>query len=370
MKKLLKSIIVVAAVVALVLVAHRVFRRSEPQQMLMGGGEVAVVTAVVELRSFAQRIEATGTVSANESVSITPATSGHVIAIHFDNGTTVEAGDVLVELEHSEESASLDGARAELHKQERQFDRAKALFEQNLISEEELEEVTTTLDAAQAGVDAAEARLRNHVITAPFAGVVGIRRVSPGTLVSPGETVATLDDLSTVKVDFTVSESMLSYVETGQEITARSVSWPGVEFRGAVTGVDTRVDEATRALWVRACIRNPEARLRTGTSLAVELESDPRLSVGVPEAAIQVSGDAQYVYVVREDKSVERRDLKLGVRDVGWVEVSAGLEPGETIVVDGLLNLRDGVRVREAGADGATEFAPDGTPPDAERPHP
>lgn len=352
--KLLKPLIVVAASVAVVFVAHRFLGRSAPEARSRGGGEAIVVAEPVAPRSFADRAEAIGTALAVESVTITPLVTERVTSLHFEDGASVAPGDTLVELEHDEESAELEEARVGLAEQERHFERVRSLRERNLVSQEEFDLAQGDLGVARARVQAAEARLRNRIITAPFAGVLGIRRVSPGTLVSPGQVITTLDDLSVVKVDFTVPEALLSQIEVGLPVTARSAPWPDRVFRGRVTSIDTRIDPGTRAVAVQARIPNPEGKLRPGMLLAVELICREREALGVPERALLSYADRQYVFVVHNDGSAEQREVELGVRDAGWVEVVNGLEPGEMIVVDGLLGLRDGARVRVEGAGAPT----------------
>lgn len=343
--KLLKPLIVVVGCLAVVFVAQRYIRRSEPAQR-RAGGETTVVAETVRARSFADRTEAIGTVSANESVTITPAVTDRVARVLFDDGALVQPGDVLVELEHAEESAVVEEARIDLAEQERQLGRVEALRERELVSQEEFDLAQGYLDAAKARVAAAEARLQDRIITAPFAGVLGIRRVSPGTLVSPGDVITTLDDLSVVKVDFTVPEALIADIDLGQSIEGHAAPWPEERFTGVVTGVDSRVDPTTRALGLQARIPNPERKLRGGMLLMVELTCRPREALGVPERALLSYADRQYVYVIGSDQTVEQREVTLGARDVGWVEIVDGLGPGDTIVVDGLLNLRDGAPVR------------------------
>jgi membrane fusion protein (multidrug efflux system) len=350
--KPLRPIIVIAAALAVVFVAHHFIRRSEPQQRQTGGGETMVVTEAVAARSFADRTQAIGTVSANESVTVTPPVTERVAAVLFEDGAFVEAGDVLVELEHAEESAAVEESKIGLEEQARQLDRVRELSERGLVSQEDLDLAQGDLDAARARLLAAQARLQDRIITAPFAGVLGIRKVSPGTLVSPGDVITTLDDLSTVKVDFTVPEALLSDVALGQPVQARCVPWPDDVFGGKVTGIDSRVDRTTRAVGVQARIPNPRRRLRGGMLMTVELTCCPREALGVPERALLSYADKQYVFVVRSDQTVEQREVKLGTRDVGWVEVNEGLSQGETIVVDGLLSLRDGARVAVSGSPG------------------
>jgi membrane fusion protein, multidrug efflux system len=348
--RVLKPLIVIVAAVAVVLVAHRFIRRSEPEHR-RGAGEVTVAALVVENHPFADRTEAIGTVSANESVTITPAVTERVASIHFDDGEHVQKGDLLVELAHDEESAAVTEARIDLEEQERQFERVETLREQSLVSEEELDLARGYMDAARARVTAAEARLADRLITAPFAGVLGIRRVSPGSLVSPGQVITTLDDLSVVKVDFTVPEAMLAQLAVGQTVEGRAAPWPDEIFRGTVRSIDSRVDPSTRAIGVQAQMPNRGRKLRAGMFLTIELTCCEREAPGIPERALLSYADRQYVYVMRDDGTVEQREVTLGSRDVGWLEIADGLSAGETVVVDGLMNLRNGasVTVEEPG---------------------
>lgn len=344
--RFLRPLIVIAVCVAVVLTAHQLLKRSEPEARVRGGGEATVVAQPTEARSFADRVEAIGTASATESVTITPPVTERVVRLHFEDGASVALGDTLVELQHAEELAELEAERIRLSEQERQFNRVQSLREDNLVSQEDFDLARDDLLVAQARVEAAEARLRDRILTAPFAGVLGIRRVSPGTLVSPGQVITTLDDLSVIKVDFTVPEALLSQLAVGQPIRARAAAWPGEVFDGRTISVDSRVDPTTRAVAVQARIPNSKGRLRAGMLLTVELTCCPRDALGVPERALLSYADKQYVFVVGSDGTAEQREIQLGVRDVGWVEVVGGLDPGEMVVVDGLLGLRDGARVR------------------------
>ncbi len=359
--KALKPVLVIVGCVVVVLLAHHFIRRSAPGQRSFDGRETAVVAEVVSPRTFADRTEAIGTVSANESVTVTPGVTERVSRVLFEDGEHVEPGQVLVELEHTEESAAVEEARIDVEEQSRQLERVKSLHRQNLVSQEDLDLAQGYLDAASARLQAAEARLKDRIIVAPFAGVLGIRRVSPGGLVSPGSEITTLDDLSVVKVDFTVPEASLAELAVGQSVQARCAPWPDDIFRGSVTSIDSRVDPTTRAVAVQARIPNPKGRLRGGMLMTVDLTCCEREALGVPERALLSYADKQYVYVVRDDNTAVQREIELGTRNVGWVEVVDGLEPGEVVVVDGLLNLRDGARVRVESTE-ATGEPPAGLP--------
>jgi membrane fusion protein (multidrug efflux system) len=342
----LKGAIVVVASLAIVIVAHHYLRRSDPAQTRRAPGETPVVVDAVGFRHFTDEIEAIGTASANESVVITSPVSDLVAQVLFQDGAAVKAGDVLVRLESAEEAAQLSEAKAAYDEQTRQFDRVKSLRGQDLVSQEEFETAQSDLAEAEARLQAAQARLDDRTVTAPFDGVLGIRQVSPGTLVSPGSEITTLDDLSVVKVDFTVPETLLGEIAVGQSLEARSAAWPDRRFRGKITSIDSRVDPTTRAVAVQARIPNPDRRLRGGMLLTVDLECRPRDSVAVPEKSLMAYADRQYVFVLEDDQTVAQRGVTLGERAAGWAEVEDGLEPGETIVTEGAMNLRDGARVQ------------------------
>jgi membrane fusion protein (multidrug efflux system) len=359
--KRLKAIIVILASLAAVVLAHHYLKRPEPGQKSRTAGETPVAVEKIGTRHFADRIQGIGTVSANESVTITSTVSELVTEVLFQDGALVKQGDVLVRLKSAEQSAQLEEARISLAEQTRQFDRVKALREKDMVAEQEFDTAQSNLDAANARFQAAQARLKDRVITAPFEGVLGIRRVSPGTLVSPGSVITTLDDLGVVKVDFTVPETLLAELAVGQSIEARGAAWPDERFQGKVASIDSRVDPTTRAVTVQARVPNPDRRLRTGMLLTVELASRPRDAVAVPEKALLAYADKQYVFVLQDDQTVAQRGVKLGEREAGWVEVEDGLKEGDTIVVDGIMDLRDGAHVRVSdSAGGAVEQT---TPP-------
>ncbi len=346
--KYLKGIIVIAAALAIVYAGQRYFGQASLPTRKAMGGESLVEVETVGLRRFSTPIEALGTASANESVTITASVTERISKIMFQEGARVKEGDVLVQLENAEELAKLQEARVELEENRRELARAKALRAKKMVSVEEFDNQQSSTQAAEARLAQAQARLRDLIIRAPFAGVLGIRQVSPGALVTAGMAITTLDDLDLIKVDFTVSEKRLAEVKVGQEIVARSAAWPETTFTGKVAVIDSRVNTTTRAVTVQAHLPNPEFRLRPGMLLTVTLISRPRQAVAVPEKAILAYADKQYAFVLGSGNKVKRRELTLGVRETGWVEIEKGLEAAERIVVEGLMDLKDGARVRVA----------------------
>lgn len=313
---------------------------------------VPVVTEVVARESIADRIEAVGTTRASDSVEITARVSNTVTRINFEEGALVEKGRVLVELESSEARANLAEAEAALVEIRTQYERSKELIESNAISRSVLDQQAAQVNAAEARVAAARAVLADHTLRAPFAGRVGLRRVSVGSLVTPGTVITTLDHIREMNLDFAVPESYLAAIAKGQSVAARSVAFPGEVFQGVVDSIDARVDPVTRTVTVRARLANPDGRLRPGMFMTVLLEKNPREALVVPEIALVPEGDSKFVFVTDGD-SVLRREVEVGTRLPGLVEIVSGLEAGEEIVVEGTQSLRHGSTIRRVNAPGA-----------------
>ncbi len=326
-----------------------------PVVLLLASGAVPaatppeVVVARASVVDFPLAVEALGNAKANEAVDVRPKITSTVTAIHLREGQRVEAGEVLVELENTEALAQVAAARAALVDSESQFRRTQELYRTRAVSESQVQQLEARRDADRAAVAAAEARLADTVIRAPFAGRVGLRRISVGSLVDPGSVITTLDDTATIKLDFDVPETFISRLQTGLRVTARSVAWPDQEFAGSVSSVDTRVDPISRTLTVRALIDNRDGYLRPGMFLTVALVKDDVRALTIPEQAVVPERSKQQVFVVGDGDIVELREIETGRRRPGEVEVLAGLSSGERVIVEGTQKARPGlpVTVRE-----------------------
>jgi membrane fusion protein (multidrug efflux system) len=310
-----------------------------------GVREVAVATMNPVLKAFAHEVEALGTLRANESVDITAKMSDRVAAIRFKEGQQVRAGEVLVELDSVEERADLAGAEAALADSRSQYNRSRELFETRALSEAQLDQLQATLSTNEARVAAARSRLNDTIIVAPFSGRVGLRNVSLGSLVNPGAAITTLDDLSVMKLDFSVPEVFLSTLKQGQEVGARSSAYAGETFRGRVGSIDTRVDPVTRSVAVRAIIDNRDNRLRPGMFMTVTLTRSEGKALMLPEEAIVPEDNQHFVFLVQDGRAA-KKVVEIGRRRPGEVEILSGLTPEDAVVVDGTVNLRDGMPVR------------------------
>jgi membrane fusion protein (multidrug efflux system) len=315
-----------------------------------------VTTTLVAQKPWADTIEALGTTRANESVMITAKVTETVVRVNFEDGDLVEAGSVLVDLSGRVEVAGLAEAAAAYREAQRLYQRQQQLTQQQLIPASQLDTQRAAMESARARLDATRARLEDRVISAPFAGVLGFRQVSPGTLVTPGTTIASLDDVSVIKLDFAVPEAFLSALAAGQVITASSAAWPEREFSGQVTSVDSRVDPVTRAVTVRAELPNPDRELRPGMLLTVQVYRPERQALVVPEISVTQVAQSAHVFRVKDDATVEQVTVKLGQRRSGEVEVIEGLAAGDRIVVDGTVKLRQGARISDV-SEGAAAVA-------------
>jgi membrane fusion protein (multidrug efflux system) len=319
---------------------------------------VAVVAVPVRAEKIAFEIEALGTSHANESVDVTAKVVNQVAAVRFAEGQQVRRGDVLVELDSEQVRADLAAAEAALAESRSLYRRSRELYTTKVLSDSQLEQIEATYKANEARVASARARVADTVIRAPFDGRVGLRRVSVGSLISPGTVITTLDDTSTIKLDFTIPETFLSAVQPGLEITARSVAYPDDSFAGKVASIDSRVDPATRSVTVRALVPNPRGLLKPGMFLTVRLSRGEVDALLVPEQALVPEQGDVYVFVV-QDGTVAKRQIRLGQRRVGDVQVLEGLAAGEQVVTEGTQKLRDGAAiVLQSSADGAAAPRP------------
>jgi membrane fusion protein, multidrug efflux system len=311
---------------------------------------VTVTTTILRLRPFNDALQALGTAQANESVTITAKVSDVITRLAFDSGERVHKGQLLADMNSRAQQADVAAAEAALRDAEQQLQRGGELAKAQLIARGQYDTLRANRDAAAASVQAKRASVADRTISAPFDGVLGLRQVSLGALVSPGTVITTLDDDRTIKLDFTLPEAALSALSRGQEITATSDAWPGQTFAGRIADIDSRVDPETRAMRVRAELPNPDVKLRQGMLLRVQVQLPTRQALVLPELAVQQEAEQSSVFRVDAGDKVEQVPIKLGTRREGVVEVISGLKPGDRVVVEGTVKLHPGDHIVEAGA--------------------
>lgn len=304
-----------------------------------------VIAQQIELEKFEVVIEALGTAKANESVMITTQTSDIVQKIHFDDSDVVKKGQLLLELDDQEEKARLAALNVTLEEAQRQLKRITNLAKSNVASEQLLDEQQARVKELKSQVTVSRTQLNQLQVKAPFDGVLGLRQVSIGALVRPGDNITTLDDLHTIKVDFEIAESHLASLAIGQLIRATSVAYPGEIFTGKIASIGSRVDASTRAIQIRAKIENQNLKLRPGMLLQIILQKQVLETLVIPESALVPVEDKQFVFVVKEDTAT-RVQVEVGRRKPGKVQVLAGIVEGDIVVTQGTLKLRDDSKVQ------------------------
>lgn len=335
--------VVVIALIALTVYFFGFSPKQQEQQREQPSVPVRVQTA--ELSEFRDVIEALGTARANETVAITSQTQEVVEKIYFESGDFVEQGQLLAELNARKEIARVQQLKFSLGEAERQLKRLSELRRGNAASQQQVEEQEVAVNALQAELEVAEASLAEMKIYAPFSGRVGIREVSPGALVSPGDVFTTLDDIRPIKIDFSVPERYFASLAVNQEVIARNRAYPGQQFVGRITSIDSRVDPVTRSVRVRAELPNDEDLLRPGMLLQIILLRSIDEAVLLPEKALMPIQNRQYVFKLTPDGRAKQVEVTIGRRKPGIVEITQGVEPGDPVIVEGLVRLRDGVPV-------------------------
>ena len=318
-----------------------------------GGGPVPVVVETVREQDWTDALRALGTVHAREAVTVTAKVSETVQQVHFESGQQVARGAPLVTLSGQQQQASLASAEAALKEAEQLYQRQDQLAKQQLIARASLDAQRATRDAARAQVAQIRANLSDRVIRAPFAGVLGIRQVSPGALVTPGTAIATLDDIARVYVDFPVPETELGDVGPGQALAGHVSTYGERSFDGTVSAVSARLDAVSRAATVRGDFPNPDGALKPGMLVEVTLARGTRQALVVPEIAVQQIGSETFVWRVKADDTVEKVPVVVGGRVPGKVMLKDGVKAGERIVTEGVGKLQAGAKVAEGAAKAA-----------------
>jgi len=306
---------------------------------------VAVIASRVALQSFVDRFTALGTARANEAIEVTARTTSVVTRINFREGQRVSAGDLLLHLDDRQESADLSLAEAQLSQAENQFKRSQALAATRAVSAADLDQLEANVLVAKAQVRGARARLDRLAIRAPFAGTIGLRKVSLGDLVGPDTVITTLDDTGIIKLEFAIPETFVGELRPGAVVAAESTVYPGRSFKGTVASIDSRVDPVTRAVTVIATVPNGDGLLKPGMFMTVALEKKRDNVLLIPEEALVPREGRQYVFVVEDGKAIER-EVTLGGRAPGLAEIRSGLGAGSLVITEGTQRLRTGATVQ------------------------
>lgn len=306
-----------------------------------------VTAAVATPERLENTISVTGSVLANETVQLSPELPGMITRITFTEGQVVKKGQPLVYLNDEELRAQMERLEYSRKLFEESENRQRRLLEREAISQAEYDIALNELRTNLADIKLVEAQLAKSVIRAPFDGVVGLRRVSEGSYISPADQIATLVNLDPVKLEFSVPERYSSEVRIGDNISfSRNEQKSGISRSGKVYAIEPQIDTETRTLRMRALSENKDRLLLPGMFVRI------KLVLGVKDSAIMIPAQAMIpemegykVFVIEEGKAVERR-VKTGVRTENRVEVTKGLNPGDSVLTTGILQVKQGAPVR------------------------
>jgi len=318
-----------------------------------GGFAMPVEVSAVTTGTVTVDVSAVGTLLADESVMVRPEIIGRIETIHFAEGQRAEKGTALVSLDASEYRSQVAQSEAAVKLAQLKFNRTKDLLQKNLSSQQQYDEDAAVLEAAQAKLALDQDRLAKTVIRAPFTGQVGLRMVSPGAMVLPGQDLASLEDIAQLKMDFRIPEIYLPEIKTGLGLTLTSDAFPGQVFKGKVYAIAPSIEESSRSILLRARVANERGLLRPGMFAKVTLRLAQReKALLVPEEALWPMGQELFVYRVVDGKAMLSK-IKIGQRLKGQVEVLGGVSAGDTVITAGQMKLRNEAPVMPINQAGA-----------------
>lgn len=307
---------------------------------------VPVYVATAQTETLIRHTRAVGTLTASDSVTISPEIAGRVVNISDKQGGAVKQGDLLAELDTAIYRAQIADATAKKVLWQANAERARNLMSKGAGTQKALDEAVAELGISEAALNLANATIAKTRITAPFSGELGLRQVSVGEYLTEGQAIFTLARIDRLNVDFTLPQTELAIVKPGTRVAVRTDAYPGEEFSGMVAAVDPNLDAAARAVSVRAEIDNPDGRLKPGLFIEVDIEAGTVDNATlVPEEALVARGDKVFVYEVKDNRA-NLVPVTTGVREAGRVQIVSGIESGMVVVTDGQIKLRPGADVK------------------------
>lgn len=330
-----------------------------PSLALAQGGPGGMPPTLVEathptVDTISDSASAIGSLRAAESIVVKPEMAGLIEKVHFEEGQSVAAGAPLFTLDASLVQAEVNEWNANVAKSRREAERSGDLVARKLAAQNELDGKKAALAVDEARLSSAKTRLAKTVIRAPFAGVIGLRMVSPGAYVNIGDALVTLTQIDPIKLDFRLPESYLGKAQPGQAISVNVDSFPGRAFKGTISAVDPQLDPNSRSVVLRATLKNEEGVLRPGLFARVTLALAERKSaLLLPEQALWPMGDKQFVYLIKDGKA-SLQPVRLGARRNGLVEIVEGVGPTDDVITAGQVKIGPGSAVRTAAATAAT----------------
>ncbi|GIU50284.1 efflux RND transporter periplasmic adaptor subunit [Shewanella sp. KT0246] len=346
MKKL-AIVIIVSSLIAAVVSFSGLSQADKTKAQSQGKPQktIPVVTGIVDQHELSQSLSLIGKLDAEQSVYISSQVAGQISKILIKPDQDIQAGQIIVQLDDAKAKAATAEAAAYLADEKRKLKEFLKLISSNAITQTEIDAQRASVDMAAARLAAAQADLDYHSLNAPFSGSAGLIDFSVGKMISVGTELLSFDDLSTMRLDLQVPEHYLSLLSNGMQVTAQSRAWPSQEFKGEIIAIDSRINQDTLNLRVRVQFVNPDNKLKPGMMMAATLNFPAVSEPVIPVQAIEYSGTKRFVYLVDNNNVANRTEVILGARIDNEVLITEGLSIGDNVVVQGLVNMRDGVSV-------------------------
>lgn len=330
-------------------------------------GEVVVELETLRTETLRQTVSAVGTLRASAAVELRPELAGRVQAIHFEEGAAVSEGELLVQIDDEKlrrqlaaRQAAQRVAQVRLDNARRTFARQEALRERGVVSADEFDRAQAELDSAEAELERlaadlalVERQIEDAQIRAPFDGWISQRLVDRGAYVNVGDPLARLYQTDPLVANFSLPERYIGQVQHGQPVHVTVRAFPGRVFEGRVQFISPAIDESTRDFLVKAALANPDGELKPGGFATAQVVLAEREAVVAPEQALVATRQGFRLFVVNDEGQAVMRDVRVGLRHNGTVELLEGGEAGERVVRAGHMRLAGGETVREAGANEA-----------------
>lgn len=308
---------------------------------------ISVYTDSVAYHQVAQSIILVGKLQSDQFVNIATEVSGKIKIIHVSANQVVKKGQLLFQLDDQKSQAILLEASAYLSDEKRKLREFSKLLKSNAVTKTVRDGQTAAVNIARARLKAAQSEVDRHYLSAPFAGTIGLIDFSLGKMVSMGSELLTLDNLALMTLDLQVPDRYLSMLSKGMQVKATNRAWPDKVFYGQLTATDSRINPDTLNLRVRVQFKNPDNKLKPGMMMSAKMTFPAINAPIIPVQALEYSGTKRYVYVVNNKGITKRQEVILGVRINNQVVIDKGLKIGDKIVVQGLVNMRDGIQVED-----------------------
>jgi len=314
------------------------------------GQPILVSGYVITTQTVDNKVAATGSILANEEVELKCESTGKITGLYLKEGSRVRKGELLVKINDADLQAQLKKAQSIVQLDEENEAREKKLWDINGISKEEYDVAVTTLKGAKADVDLIQAQIQKTEIRAPFDGIVGLKNVSEGSYIMNTTVVANLEQLDPMKVDFSIPEKYMNQVKVGDKINF-TVSGTTDKYTGDIYAIEPRIDLSSRTLEIRAHVQNREGKLLSGAFATVELVlAHLENVIMVPTQSIIPALKSQKVYITKDGKAVSKT-VETGIRTDAAMQITKGLEIGDTVITTGIMQLRTGLPIKITSLD-------------------